>query len=136
MTEEKNSLNTESWCGDMFCNAARQAIESTYKGECSVFEIQYAKNEITFLEEKKTVCTVEEQPCRLSFSSIQSVSDGDVAQTAQSVKLFIAPEIEIKAGSKLTITQDGITNNYKRSGLPAVYSTHQEIMLEPYKERA
>lgn len=116
------------------CDAVRAAIESTYEDKCTVTEIQHKRNPVTFLEEEQEVCTVEEQPCRLSFSSISAVSDGDYAKTAQSVKLFIAPELDIKAGSKITIVQkNGSTHSYKRSGVPAVYSTHQEIMLELFK---
>ena len=114
--------------------AARATIESTYEDKCTVTEIQHSKNPVTFLQEEKEVCTVENQPCRLSFSNISSVGDGDYAVTAQTVKLFIAPEIEIKAGSKITIVQkDGSTHHYKRSGVAGVWSTHQEIMLELFK---
>ena len=73
------------------------------------------------------------QPCRLSFSSIPTTSDGDVAEINQTVKLFFAPEIEIKEGSKITVTQNGVTTAYNQSGTPAVYSTHKEILLELFK---
>lgn len=71
-----------------------------------------------------------DQPCRLSFSSSPSVSDGDVPKINQTVKLFFAPEITIKEGSKITVTQNGVATVYKQSGVPAVYQTHKEILLE------
>lgn len=52
-----------------------------------------------------------------------------VYTVSQSVKLFISPDIVIKAGSKIIVTQHGRTTEYSNSGVPAVYPTHQEIML-------
>lgn len=72
-------------------------------------------------------------PCRLSVSSSPPVSDGDVAKATQTVKLFYAPEIIIKEGSKITVTQNGVTTAYKQSGVPAVYQTHTETVLELFK---
>jgi hypothetical protein len=46
---------------------------------------------------------------------------------------LIAPEIHVKPGSKLTITQNGVTTEYKNSGEPALFDTHQEIILELFK---
>ena len=54
----------------------------------------------------------------------------------QTIKLFIAPEIDIKPGSKIDVTHLGVTTSYKRSGNPAVYHTHQEIMLELWENYA
>jgi hypothetical protein len=51
-------------------------------------------------------------------------------------KLFLAPEIVVKPGSKLKVTQAGRTECYVRSGEPAVYGSHQEIVLELWKEKA
>ena len=33
-------------------------------------------------------------------------------------------------GSKITVTQNGVTTDYASSGKPAVYETHQEVILE------
>ena len=42
----------------------------------------------------------------------------------------------IPAGSTIQITQSGHTADYNRSGQPAVYPTHQEIILALKKEYA
>ncbi len=43
----------------------------------------------------------ENVPCRLSFEKIAAVSGSDTgAAVTQGVKLFIAPETEVKSGSK------------------------------------
>lgn len=114
--------------------AARKAIERTYNGLVTVMEHKKVKDEVTKLTEYKDVMVLENQPCKLSFeritTAIQSESSASVTQTT---KLFLSPDIVIKPGSKLTVTQVGVTNDYICSGVPAVYPTHQEIMLELFE---
>lgn len=115
--------------------AARKALESTYEGAATVIEHRKVRNEETKLTGYKDVTVLEGQPCKLSFSKIAAVVQSDSAASApQTVKLFISPDITIKPGSKITITQNGITTDYTYSGVPAVYATHQEIMLDFFKE--
>lgn len=112
---------------------ARKAIESLYSGKCDVTEYQeYAReNRSTGHREVKVL---EDIPCRLSFSSSPNASPTESAsQISQTIKLFMAPEITVAAGSKVTVTQNGVTTEYKSSGVPAVYETHQEIVLELFR---
>ena len=113
---------------------ARKAIESLYSGKCTVTEYQKIKkkNKSTAFQE---VVVLEDIPCRLSFKTINSTSQTDTAASAvgQVTKIFLAPEIRVKPGSKLTVTQNGVTTEYKSSGEPAFYSTHQEIIVELFK---
>ena len=60
----------------------------------------------------------------------------EAAQVAQSVVLYIDPSVDIPEGSKITVTQNGMTRDYERSGKSAVYSCHQEVPLELFKEWA
>ncbi len=113
--------------------AARKAIESTYDGVCSVIEHR------KFLKADKSTgfredTVLENLPCRLSVQSIGIAERSDTASAVnQLIKVFISPDIEIKAGSKMMITQNGVTAEYKASGAPALYSTHQEIILELFQ---
>ena len=77
----------------------------------------------------------EDIPCRLSFKTINNTNPNENAASAlvQVTEVFLAPEIVVKPGSKLTITQNGVTTDYKSSGIPATYSTHQEIVVEIFK---
>ena len=112
----------------------RKAVESLYEGLCTVTERQpYSRpNKSTGFKE---VTVVKDQPCRLSFSSIPAAEQSETGATLQqSIRLFIAPEIDILPGSRITVTQDGRTVCYCRSGQPAVYAAHQEIDLELWKE--
>lgn len=107
----------------------RAALEKGYTGTFTVTERKKVTkpNRTTGFSEVEVLV---DQPCRLSFSSNPSASGGDIAEINQTVKLFYAPEITIKEGSKITVTQNGVTTEYKQSGTPAVYSTHKEILLE------
>lgn len=111
----------------------RKAIESTYTGTCTITEYQSYKKENKSTGHKEVV-VLENQPCKLSFSKITNSNQGEAAaMVIQTAKVFIAPEIQVKPGSKLTITQNGVTTEYKNSGEPAIYQTHQEIILELFK---
>ena len=113
--------------------ATRKAIESTYIGQCTITEHQKVKKEngsIIF----KEVVVLSEKPCKLSFEKIANNNQtNSAAILIQTTKLFIAPEIQIKPGSKITVVQNNVATEYKSSGEPAMYQTHQEIMLELFK---
>lgn len=117
---------------------ARTAVELLYLGTCTISEFESVVDPINKRTTQKEVVVLENQPCKLSFGRSQkdAASEGNFAAIAQKPKLFIAPEIDIKAGSKITVTQNGVTNTYERSGEPAVYINHQEIPLELYKDKA
>ena len=111
--------------------AARKAIEATYFGLLTVTEMQKGKDEKSKLTKTTPMTVIENQPCRLSFETVKAAAQSDsAAAITQIIKLFISPDISIKAGSKITVAQDGVTADYSCSGVPAVYPTHQEIILE------
>lgn len=110
----------------------RKAFEKGYIGTFTVTEHRKVTkpNHTTGFSD---VNVLTDQPCRLSFSSSPSVGSGDVPEIKQTVELFFAPEITVKEGSKITVTQNGVTTEYKQSGTPAVYDTHKEILLELFR---
>ncbi len=111
--------------------AARRAQEAAYEGKCTIMEFRDVENEETGLSDEEEVIVIENQPCKLSFEKLTAASQTETAAAvSQVIKLFLAPEINVKAGSKLVVTQNGVTGKYSASGIPAVYSTHQEIVLE------
>lgn len=117
--------------------AARKALESQYSGMMTVTESHHVRDEATKLTEQKDVVVFENQPCKLSFETSKSAQQTEsAAGITQIIKLFLAPETTVKPGSKVTVTQDGMTADYKCSGVPAVYPTHQEIILELFKRWA
>lgn len=109
---------------------AREAIETMYQDTCNIYEKQKVTDPITHATKFEEILVHENIKCRLSFSSISVTGNQEASTKSQTTKLFIAPEIEIKAGSKVSINRQGRTLEYKRSGEPALYSTHQEVMLD------
>lgn len=111
--------------------AHRKAIESQYTGLCTVTEMRTnPKDPTTNIVSQTPVVTLTNQPCQLTHKSAETttVANG-VAVQAQSIKLLISPDIEIKPGSKITVVQNGRAKDYKQSGIPSVYQSHQEISL-------
>lgn len=117
--------------------AARKAVEATYFGTLTVTERKKEKDERSKLTKDVEVVVLENQPCKLSFEKLQTAIQSDSAATiTQVTKLFVSPDISINAGSKITVSQDNVTTDYTCSGVPAIYPTHQEIILELFKDFA
>ncbi|MFA9376233.1 MAG: hypothetical protein ACERKZ_05690 [Lachnotalea sp.] len=110
-------------------------IERMYQGKCTVIELQSVTDPITKITSKIPIIVLENQPCKLSFSSTQTTKDSDGANKVTLIpKLFISPSIEIKSGSKITVVQDERMYEFCKSGIPAVFSSHQEIQLELFQK--
>ena len=111
----------------------RNVLEKMYDGVCVVTEYVAQRDPVT----KKTVFVetpvLTSQPCRLSFSSSPVTGDDNVASVVQETKLFISPDVTIKKGSKITVTQNGVTTDYTHSSEPKIYATHQEITLKLFE---
>ena len=50
--------------------------------------------------------------------------------------LFVRPDLKIKAGSVIEVSQNAVTTKFRRSGKPTVYTNHQEIKLTLYEDNA
>lgn len=115
---------------------ARKAIEKLYIGRCTITEHRQQVDEDTKQTKFVDVDLFSDIPCRLSFSTLTSTSDETVAAVSQTTKLFLAPEINVPAGCKITVTQNGRSTEYKQSGEPAIYASHQEIQLQLFERWA
>lgn len=112
----------------------RNTIEELYEDTCTVIEYKNRKDPITKVTTKQEVTVLTDQPCKLSFSTAKTTDDVDnVATVSQEVKLFVSPNISIKAGSKIVVTHDCLEHVYKSSGEPNAQFTHHEIALELFK---
>lgn len=111
------------------------AIKSLWRGKCTV---TVRNNDTTDENTGRVVVgevdTYTNEPCRISFDTVNATQpENNAANIVQSITLFIDREVVIPEGSKITVTQNGVTAVYEKSGKPAVYSTHQEIPLEIFK---
>lgn len=109
-------------------------------GKCTIYEYQ----EVTDIDTNETthdlVPIIVDEPCRLSQNYVSHTSTDLVTisngapYVEELIVMFIRPDLEIKSGSLIEITQHGKTNKYHRSSKPAVYSNHQEVVLELYED--
>lgn len=111
--------------------AERAAIEMTYEGLCTVTGFAAVQDPDTGEQQQQRVTTLLDQPCALSQTSLRTAlatnSDNTIDYDA---KLFIAPEIEIAAGSEIRVVQDGMDYSFEATGEPFRYPTHQEVLLK------
>lgn len=106
-------------------------------GKATIYEYKEVIDGVTFQSTHELVPIVENEPCRLSHKQEPTVNITDgTPSISQSIVLFIRPDLEIKEGSVIEIRQHFVTNRYKRASKPAIYTNHQEVTLELYKDKA
>lgn len=111
--------------------AQRRTLETLWTGRCTVTVRKERQNPVNKRTEFKEKELYSEIPCRLSFQQVTVTGEAaPAAAVTQTAKLFLAPEISIPPGSKITVTQHNVTRVYQQSGEPAMHANHQEIQLE------
>jgi hypothetical protein len=113
----------------------KNPLSKLWIGRCTIYEFQTVTNPYTYQSTQKEVPVVIDEPCRVSYNREQAtnIQDG-AAVISQSITLFIRPDLEVKAGSVIDVTQHGVTTKYKGSSKSALYTNHQEIILELYED--
>lgn len=115
-------------------SARRKALERLWIGQCTVYAWQEVEDPLTFITEFQEVMLHENLKCKLSHKNISATSStGAGAIVVQQIKLSLGNEYDIPPGCKITVTQNGKTADYTRSGEPAVFIDHQEIVLDIFK---
>lgn len=105
-------------------------------GRATIYEYQEVTDE-NYQTTHKLVAVVTDEPCRLSYNSETTTDiNSGVAQVNQVPILFIRPDLVIKEGSVIEVTQHNVTNKYKRTSKPSIYTNHQEIKMELYEDNA
>lgn len=115
----------------------KNPLSRLWIGRATIYEYQEVLDQETWQTTHDLVPIVINEPCRLSHSreSTIDVTNGAPSVT-QTITLFIRPDLVIKEGSVIEVTQRGVTNKYKRSSKPAIYTNHQEIDLDLYEDYA
>lgn len=120
----------------------KNPLATLWIGKCTIYEYVEVTDPETWQTKHGLTPVITDEPCRLSQNYVSHTSadlvtvTGGTPNVEQIIVLFIRPDLEIKSGSVIDVTQHGITNRYKRSGMPSVYSNHQEIVLELYEDHA
>lgn len=109
-------------------------LRKLWVGSCTVISRVKKQDPVTKRTEFVEETIYEDEPCRLSYQTLTPTTDKNgVAEIVQVPKLFLSKELIIPPGSKIIVTQNGRTVEFSNSGQPAVYSNHQEIVLELFK---
>lgn len=106
--------------------AERAAIETLYDAVCSISRgTASAENSIARV---KLETVAENIPCGLSAVS-DSSAQAQANIIADEKELFVAPEIDIRAGDSVMVKACGRTHSFEVVGVPVVYATHQQVRL-------
>lgn len=113
----------------------RKALEMLWTDTCTIICKEKSTVPSTHLTAFKEKTLLENQPCKLSFTSFPATDGDPVATVSQAVKLFLTADVTVPAGCKIIITRPGTEKPfiYTNSGEPAVFYTHQEVNLELWK---
>lgn len=114
----------------------RKAIESLYLDTCNIYEYQKVIDQEDFSTNMRLVLVHQNVPCKLSHHDKNQTYDNERPTIKLISKLIINPDIEVKAGSRIVVTRNGIETAYKNSGKAALHFNHQEIMLDLEEETA
>lgn len=107
----------------------RGLIERMYEGKCTIIEHEKVQQGSRTENIEKIIA--KEIPCKLARNSNNpSMQTDSVSKIDYNTTLFINPEIKIHSGSKLIISQYGVTRVFKQAGEPFMYPTHQEVSLK------
>ncbi len=106
-----------------------------WTGRATIYEYQHITDPDTFQTTSELVPVLQDEPCRLSYNHEQATNiQSGAAVVSQSITLFVRKDLVIKPGSVIEVTQNGVTEKYKGSGQPAIYSQHQQIVLQLYED--
>ena len=110
----------------------KAALKTLWKDKLMVTEYQKVtkSNKSTGFEE---VVVLDDEPCKLSYSTLQTTNQNETeAELVQVTKVFLDDAIKIKSGSKITVRRRDETLEFSQSGLPGIFTNHQEIVLVPF----
>ncbi|MBQ9518971.1 MAG: hypothetical protein IJR59_03650 [Firmicutes bacterium] len=109
----------------------REALESLYVGECTVYGFEDVVEDGITRQETRVIYTGK---CRLSYnikygSSREGTQTSTFDKAEQRIRLFLNNDCEIPPGSRVVVNQNGVETQYRTSGRASVYTYHQEITL-------
>lgn len=115
-------------------NMLKAYAQSLYNSTCTITQFQPKGGVVN---NTSGVIVAENVPCRVMYKSIPHAEESSTgASLTQVIKIFLAPEVKVQAGSRVTVTTNGIETAYICAGEPAVYESHQEIELRLKDKRA
>lgn len=109
----------------------KREINSLYTGKAKVYDFVYEATERgAKVKSREPKLVLDDILCRLSYSSKVSTNQDTFGEVQQEIVLFCDPELVIKPGARIEVTQAGATETYECAGQAASYTSHQEIRLK------
>ena len=115
----------------------REDLKTLYDGLCTIWAVRDVEGD-DYLTHKETVIIVEDEPCRLSHGGTAPgvAQDNGATVVGMDITLILDNTVVVPEGCRITVTQDGRIDTYRRSGTPRVYCNHQSVPVELIKTRA
>ena len=115
----------------------KKHVQSMWIDRCTIKQFQEVADPVTHITDFSEVVICENEPCKLSHETFPVTGEGVAPGRVLTVKLFLSPALSIPAGSVIEVTTHmGRREVFKSSGVPAVYTNHQEINLETQDDKA
>ncbi|GEM_PF-3455808 len=108
--------------------AAKEAINGLFDGECVITGYTGIKNPATKETELRPE-TVYSGRCRLSKPAKRADQTESASEIDFDALIFLPAEAPVKAGCKITVTQNGATTAFEQAGEPSAYATHKEVRV-------
>ena len=122
---------------DLDAKDIKSALRIIWTDKFSVYEFEEVTNEDKSTTHEFVMTSINDEPCKLSYSRILQLDETDtVVKKRQVVKLFCDEKLAIKPGSKISVTRGNEILEFAQSGLPGVFSSHQEFFLVPWDSYA
>lgn len=117
-------------------------LQKLWKDACKI-EITQRTTDFDGISSRNWLTVCEKEPCKLSFYDDHTRINSSRGQPNadplfQQTKLFIKPDLVIPEGSRITVTthKNNVTLFFEASGVPALFTNHQEILLNQVKKWA
>lgn len=112
-------------------NRLVKAREMLWQGLADIYQLTPQTDQATGLTDGSAWTLLHGAvPCRVSFKQTRTTKEGDLSKPVLLTSLHMRPDLLVPAGCRVTVVQSGRSYRFHRSGVPAVYTTHQEIPLE------
>lgn len=110
----------------------RSILEATYEGRLTAYRRIFKKENGRTVQKEEAYLT--DQPCALCWGGNyrkrgDSLKQEILPEIQYEARVFVSPAVEIPAGSRVVIAQNGGIWNFVTCGEGVRYPTHQEIVV-------
>lgn len=114
-------------------HSVKNKLSDLMIGKCDIYEYvkETDENGVTAWTEKLVLTNIK---CRLShrISAGESLDRTFIPEPYKQYQLFTLPDIDIRANSKVVVTQNGVMGEFSNTGIPSRYEFHNQIELIPF----